>query len=219
MEFEFRTSGTTGDPKKVIVSDSAIEARIGLYQKHLPLDIGERVLRIIPGEGRNNFSRVASVMYPERVGANVVTITDERITQNQTYDEFDVVFAYFPEFKRSLQSLRPTEKGPRLFVFGGYPFNEQDRKAVTQIFRRTTVVSNYGSSEVGVMALTDGGPIRPFCVGKPIVPTKVENDEVLFSGDTLAEGYSNGTKIGGWFAQGDRAALKGGELYIYGRKS
>lgn len=31
MEFNFRTSGTTGDPKKVIVSDSAIEARLSVY--------------------------------------------------------------------------------------------------------------------------------------------------------------------------------------------
>ena len=69
------------------------------------------------------------------------------------------------------------------------------------------------------MALTDGGVIKPYCVGKPLIPTKIENGEVFFSGDTLADRYSTGVEIKnqGWFPQGDKAEIIDEELYIYGR--
>lgn len=219
MEFNFRTSGTTGEPKTVFVSDEAIEARLAVYREHLPIYEGERVLRVIPGEGRNNFSQVGSVMHPERCGATVDTIIDYRLGQNETYENYDVVFAFYAVFDQFLSLLRRVHTGPRMIVFGGFPFQEKHYQQVSFVFPQAKIISNYGSSEAGVMALTDGGSIKPYCVGRPLIPTKVENGEVFFSGDTLADRYSTGAEIKsqGWFPQGDKAEIIDGELYIYGR--
>lgn len=220
MPMTFRTSGTTGEPKIVEVSDAAIEERLALYAEHLPIKPGERVLKMIPpGKHANNFSTVGSLMHPERCGAFVET-------RHLDYADFlrsggfNVVFAIWDFIPPALKRLRePIENGPRLFVIGANPFSEEQRQMILQKFPNTTVVSNYGSSECGVMALTDGGPIKPHCVGKPIVPTKVVDGEVYFSGDTLADQYASGKPIKdcGWFRQGDKAEMIDGELYIYGR--
>lgn len=190
------TSGTTGEPRGVVLTHAAVEAAADAVNRRLDVDpAGDRWLACLP------LSHVGGLMVVVRALLSGTPFT------------FDVGDSDDGGAAPTLVSVVPTlldridTTAFRVVLAGGSP----DRRR-----RPPNVVQTYGMTE------TAGGVVHD---GVPLEGTEVRSDDhgrLHVRGPTLLRCYRDGTdprNTGGWFPTGDIGEVVDGRVMVHGRAS
>ena len=194
------TSGTTGEPKGVVLTHEAVEASAAATSTRLGVDPGaHRWLACLP------LSHVG--------GLSVVTrsvLTGTPVTVLPGFDAREVMSRSGPHVLVSLVAtalLRVDAAAFRTVVLGGSAPPED---------LPGNVVTTYGMTETGSGVVYDGVPLDG-------VEVRVDaaTAEIRLRGPMLLRAYRDGTvplDAGGWFPTGDAGVLDAeGRLHVSGR--
>lgn len=192
------TSGTTGEPKGVILTHAAVEASARATSAHLGIDPAvHRWLACLP------LSHVG--------GLSVVTRALTTGTPLEVHPGFDpdrvTDAARRGATHVSLVATAVRRIDPSVFetiVLGG---------AAPPPDRPANCVTTYGMTETGSGVVYDGFPL-------PGVEVRVVDGEIHLRGPMLLRAYRDGTvplDPDGWFATGDRGEMNSGRLTVHGR--
>ena len=194
------TSGSTGDPKLVVLTHAAVEASALATSARLEVDPArDRWLACLP------LSHVG--------GLSVVTrslVTGTPCTVHDTFDAAAVMHAAARGCTRT--SLVPTALArvdPQVFrtILVGGQEPPADRPA--------NVIATYGLTETGSGIAYDGVPLDG-------VEIRVVHDEIHVRGAMLLRAYRNGEDPkddDGWFPTGDAGSFDHGRVSVHGRIS
>ncbi len=198
------TSGTTGEPKGVVLTHDAVVASATATSEHLAVD---------PGSDR----WVACLPLAHVGGLAVVTRALVTGTPVEVHERFDP--ARVEDAARrgaTLVSLvaaalaRTHVTGYRAVLLGG---------AAPPATLAPNVVTTYGMTETGSGVVYDGVPLAGTEVR--IGDGRLGGDgEVLVRGPTLLRAYRDGTRpflAGGWLPTGDGGHVDDGRLVVHGR--
>jgi O-succinylbenzoic acid--CoA ligase len=195
------TSGTTGEPKGVVLSHRAVEASALATSDRLRVDpVHDRWLACLP------LSHVG--------GLSVVTralLTGADLEMLPRFEPAEVEAA--ARRGATLVSLVSTALRRvdaslfRVIVLGG---------SLPPAARPPNTVATYGMTETGSGVVYDGRPLRG-------VSLQIDNEgQILVKGPTLLRCYRDGTvpvSAAGWFPTGDLGQLNdGGLLEVFGRR-
>lgn len=194
------TSGTTGEPKGVVLTHDAIKASAAATSSRLGVEPGvHRWLACLP------LSHVG--------GLSVVTrslLTGTPCTVLPGFDRDEVVAAAGPEVLVSLVATALQRVQADLFhtvVLGGS--SPPDHLPAN-------VVTTYGMTETGSGVVYDGVPLDGVAVD-----LDARTGEIRLRAPMLLRAYRDGTvplDAGGWFATGDAGSLdESGRLNVSGR--
>lgn len=193
------TSGSTGSPKGVILTHSAVEASAVASSRALGVGIDDHWLACLP---------VAHIG-----GLSVVTralVTDTALTVIPQFDAAEVTRLAGTCTLVSLVATTLRRIDPSLFrliLLGG---------ARPPLDLPTNVISTYGSTETGSGIVYDGVPLED-------VEIDIAADgEILVRGPMLMRGYRDGTTsidAHGWLHTDDEGRwLPDGRLHVEGRR-
>lgn len=203
----FFTSGTTGAPKGVLLSERAFVAAAAASEENLGWQENDRWLLSMPIAHIGGFSILTRCFLARR------TVILER--------RFDA--ARFAEVARSseatITSLVPTmlhrllehgfERGAlRAVLLGGAPASPE----LLMRARKLPILTTYGLTEACSQVTLDGAPL-------PRVEVRTEGGRIQIRGPTLFSGYlgERPRDPAGWFDTGDLGTLDGGRLAVHGR--
>lgn len=192
------TSGTTGDPKGVVLTHDAVAASAAITSRRLGVDPGaDRWLACLP---------VAHIG-----GLSVITralLTGTALTVHERFDPVAVTDA--ARDGATLVSMVPTmvsriDPQPwRQILLGG---------AAIAADRPPNTVATYGMTETGSAVVYDHRPLDG-------VEVRVVDGQIHVRGPVLLRAYRDGTDPrldGGWFATGDGGTFVDGRLEVHGR--
>jgi O-succinylbenzoic acid--CoA ligase len=196
------TSGSTGDPKGVVLSRAALEAHAAAVHTHLAVGPGDRWLACLP------------LAHIGAVGVVVRAVVDD--VGLVVHDGFDLTeVAAARDTGATLTSLVPTaldrvgSDGWRWVVLGG--------SADTVAARPANVVRTYGMTETGGGVVYDGRPL-------PGVALEARDGELWVRSPTLARGVRqpDGSVLDrrrdGWLPTGDAGRVApDGTVHVDGR--
>ena len=240
--FLIYTSGTTNQPKGVMISDTSIFKNIYAINKNLNLNKKEKFLIFSPPNYAMGLSQIFSAMYAEgeiffyNKGLKFPNELLEIIIKNK----ISILNLSISAF-RILENYIATKKilSTRIVMSGGMQYGLNDYLKLRKIFPRSKLINFYGC--------TENSPRISHCiikrsllyksyfpVGKPIKGVKIkilklngdskDNNlgKILVSGTSLMSGYfgHNIKKcfVNGWFLTGDLGFFRKGNLYLAGRE-
>jgi o-succinylbenzoate---CoA ligase len=196
------TSGTTGEPKAVVLTHAAVEASARATSARLGVDPGrDRWLACLPLAHVGGLSVVTRAL-----------ITGTPLTVHDGFDPVAVAAAAPPGGACTLVSLVPTalrrvDVGPfRAVVLGG---------SAMPVELPPNAVATYGMTETGSGVVYDRRPLDG-------VELRVVDGEIHVRAPMLARAYRDGRPVAGpdgWFATGDAGVwdAAGGRLRVFGR--
>lgn len=191
------TSGTTGQPKGVVLTHAAIEASARATSARLDVDPDRhRWLACLPLSHIGGFSVITKALY-----------TDTPLTLLPGFDADLVKANAGPHVLVSLVATALGRTPADLFhtvVLGG---------ASPPPDLAGNVVTTYGLTETGSGVVYDGIPLEG-------VEVRFDHGEVLLRGPMLLRAYRDGSvplDAEGWFRTGDAGELAGGRLHVAGR--
>ncbi|MGH9124005.1 MAG: class I adenylate-forming enzyme family protein [Acidimicrobiales bacterium] len=199
------TSGTTGDPKGVVLTHAAVAASARATSDRLGVDrAGDRWLACLP------LSHVG--------GLSVVTRAVITGTGLEVHPRFDAAAVLAAAGPTTLVSLVPTALGRvdagrfKTVVLGGSAPPES---------LPVNVVTTYGMTETGSGVVYDGFPLAGVEVA--VDGTASGRSQIRLRGPMLLRAYRDGTSPldpNGWLATGDAGTLTtDGRLVVHGRLS
>jgi O-succinylbenzoic acid--CoA ligase len=196
------TSGTTGAPKGVVLTHTAVEASARATSARLSVDPGRhRWLACLP---LNHVGGLSVVTRSILTGTPVTVLPGYDIDAVTAHSGPDVIVSLVATaLRRTPASLF------RMVVLGGSaPPGDLD----------ANVVTTYGLTETGSGVVYDGVPLD----GVEVRVASAENgDEISLRGPMLLRAYRDGSvplDAGGWFRTGDAGALTAdGRLTVHGR--
>jgi len=255
------TSGTTGDPKGVMLSFKNLLSNIESIKEKKIISEHDVLLALLPFH--HSYPLMTTLLVPLSLGATVVLqqkLSSEEIIATMQKNGVSILvgvprlFDLFhkgivDKIEKSLvakllfrvaKSIDSQNLGRtifrkvherfggkiRYFISGGAKLDVE----VANDFHSMgfAILEGYGLTETSpIVAFNSPGNIRLGSVGRPITLTKVkiEEGEVLISGDNLMQGYykkeekSKEAIKNGWFYSGDLGHIDSdGFLYITGRK-
>ncbi len=197
------TSGTTGDPKGVVLTHAAVAAHARAVHTHLGVTAADRWLACLP------LAHVGGLGVVTRALADGIDLV--------IHDGFDAAaVAAARDDGATLTSLVPTAldrvgaDGWRWVVLGG--------SADTAPTRPANVVRTWGLTETGGGVVYDGAPL-------PGVEVEAHDGELWVRSPTLLRGYrrADGTvddpRVDGWLPTGDSGAVAAdGTVTVFGRQ-
>lgn len=194
------TSGTTGEPKAVVLTHAAVAASAAATSRRLAVDPRtDRWLACLPLSHVGGLSVVTRALH-----------TGTALTVHPRFDAPAVEEAAAAGC--TLTSLVPTALrriDPDLFraiLIGGQ---------APPADRPSHVIATYGMTETGSGVVYDGVPLEG-------VEVRVgEDGEIHLRAPMLLRGYRDGTDpkdAEGWFATGDLGELRQGVLHVHGRQ-
>jgi len=240
------TSGTTSNPKRVMLSHKNLISNIESNIRSLKLNKDDKTLIILPMFfGYCNTAQFLTHLY---LGASIVIM--ERIFLANKF--FELVekekitnCTCVPSMLMMLLNFKNNHnyntKSLRYICFGGGYMPVPKLKKIIKLFPHTGIVQTYGQTEASpriTALLPDDALIKIGSVGKPIpgVNVRIVDDkgldvedykvgEIIAKGDNIMKGYYNRSEItkqtvrNGWLYTGDLAYYDN-EKYIYlvGRK-
>lgn len=240
------TSGTTSNPKRVMLTNKSLLANIQSNIKSLQINKDEVSLICLPmGFGYCNTAQFLTHIY---MGARMVildevthpmklyeTISKEKISNMTVVPTIlGKMVNYVPVLEYDISSLK-------LVCYGGAPIRKEIIYELVNRFPNVSFVQTYGQTECSprVTALLHKDALRKIgSVGKPIPGVKIKTvdefgdevgvnvcGEVMVSGKNLMKGYfrnEEATKnvlVGDWIRTGDIGYIdEEGYLYLKGRK-
>ncbi len=227
------TSGSTGEPRGVVVSSAALVADEAQLAATMGLGAEDRHVGAIPFSHSYGFS---SVVLPALVRGALVVVPDERsasgpmaplvAARELAATFFPTVPAWLSGWSR-LASPPPLPPSVRLLTSAGAPLAPETARAVRERFGLPVKVF-YGASECGGIAFDrEGTAAERGTVGAPVEGVTLELDgetgRLRVRSAALAEGYlpeAAPELSGGSFLTGDLAAwdeARRGELRLLGR--
>lgn len=224
------TSGSTGQPRGVVVSAAALVADEAQLAASMGLSSADRHVGAIPFSHSYGFS---SVVLPALMRGALVIVPDERSVMAPLAAARELEATFFPAVPAwlsawvRLASPPPLPPSIRLLTSAGAPLSPETARAVRERFGHPVQVF-YGASECGGIAFDrDGAAAESGTVGGLVEGVTVELDaesgRLRVSSAAVAEGYlpESAPELGGGsFLTGDLAAWderRPGELRLLGR--
>ena len=206
------TSGTTGEPKGVVLSHAALLASAGATAERIGSEPGDRWLCCVPP------SHIAGLMVLVRARlAGVTPVVLPRFGVAAVAAAPATLVSLVPTMLRRLLDTGVDLSRFRTILLGGGPAPADlvDRAAGAG----ARVVVTYGMTETCGGCVYDGAPL-------PGVRMAIgEDGEVLLGGPTLMDGYwgqpalTGAALAGGWFHTADAGEIgEGGRLRVLGRR-
>ncbi|ARJ06185.1 hypothetical protein GCM10010988_13820 [Cnuibacter physcomitrellae] len=225
-EFVFLTSGTTADPKAVVLDGRAVAATDAALLSRFPLDSSDTVLSVMPQHHTGGWT-VFPLAALESGARLIVRDRFDPTAAREALVEHGVtaMMGVPTHWSRLLAVLRPGEApfpALRHAVVGGAPVPpDLVARAACHGIR---LIEGYGLTEAGpnvAAARVPGGPLHPY---DGVTVRLADDGEVLVSSPSLAAGYlddeaaTRDTFRGGWLHTGDLAEERaGGGFSIVGR--
>ena len=225
------TSGTSGEPKGVVLGDRQITASVTGLAAAIRPSAADRYLSALPQA--QLLEQVCGMFLPVLAGAEVV-LCPEGVAA--LFGGSGAAFARAAEVAEpTVTVLAPrqlalwvaalrvgaarTPAGLRHVAVGGAPV----APALLTEARALGIpaCAGYGLSEAcSVVALSQPGDPADGSVGRPIdgVEVSIEDGEVLISGPTVMQGYLGGATAGSTWRTGDIGRIEDGRLWIEGRR-
>ncbi|RMG37099.1 MAG: hypothetical protein D6720_03725 [Gammaproteobacteria bacterium] len=227
--FLVRTSGSTGEPKGVLLTESAVEAAALRVNQRLDLRPDDLWLLCLPLQHMGGLAilercrQAGSALWLQQ-GFDVVAVAEALATGWITHLSLVPAMLW-----RLLEAGVRPPSSLRVALIGGQalspPLAEQAHAAGWPLH------VSYGASETGGMIACESGPGAGLAAGRvggllPDVSVRTESDgglsvagPVLMSGYANPEGRPGEGLVDGWFTTGDLGALDGqGILWIRGRR-
>jgi acyl-CoA synthetase (AMP-forming)/AMP-acid ligase II len=235
------TSGTTGTPKGVLLTDDALILNAQSVAEYLQLDASDRTLVFLPLYYSFALSQILTTLL---VGGTVVLMKNllYPVQAMKAVERHGITGLGGVPTSLSLlaaQNYRP-QQSPRFVMSAGGPLPSVLVKKLDSVFPRAAIFNNYGCTEVAPRATTVNYaeyPDRIGSIGRPISNVRVtlvradrsvagpmETGEIVLGGPTLMKGYyrdpeGTAARMSVWgFHTGDYAyADEDGFLYYQGR--
>lgn len=221
------TRGTTSGAKFVHVPWSAINARSSNFAALRDPSAYKRVLAL--GKPISSYYLCAAYYGPHDLGAETFPLPEDGDVGN-VIDELQItVLPLIPTEIASLvkRHSRPLKGTLELITCGSAELSEADHAALSEWSGGVPIITGYGTTETGVMSMTEGTPDGPKHVGKFLSGLRVSDGLIEVRGPSLASRYisPHQTTLGaslplnaGWFRTSDRASIVNNQLYFHGRK-
>lgn len=221
------TSGSTGAPRGVVMSASALEADEAQLATTMGLSGEDRHVAAVPFSHSYGFS---SVVLPALLRGALAIVAEDRsplapLEAARALDAtfFPTVPAWLSGWAR-LASPPPPPPSLRLLISAGAPLPPETARRVRERFGLAVHVF-YGASECGGIAFDRaGGAAERGTVGAPVAGVELtldaESGRLSVRSPAVAEGYLPETAPelrGGSFLTGDLADWEGGEIRLLGR--
>lgn len=194
------TSGTTGEPKGVVLTHHAVEASARATSARLGVDPGRhRWLACLPLNHVGGFSVITKALHS---GAGLTVLPGFDAEAVAAHSGADVLVSLVPTALRRV----PAHLFRTVVVGGASPPPDL----------ATNVVVTYGSTETGSGVVYDGVPLE----GVEVAIDAAAGGEVLLRGPMLLRAYRDGrvpTDADGWLRTGDAGSIVGGRLGAGGR--
>jgi len=233
------TSGTTGRPKGVVTTHSALSAQIQSLISAWEWTSNDRTLLVLPLHHVHGILNVVCCALWSGATLEMSTKFDAEATWNRLESGEITVFSAVPTIYHRLiaawdaadadtQTARSHgSRGMRLMMSGSAALPRTVLDRWRQITGHT-LLERYGMTEVG-MALSNPlhGERRPGFVGQPLpgVSARLVDGELQLKGATVFSEYwgqPEGTRdafVDGWFRTGDAAVIEDGGFRLLGRSS
>ncbi|MEY2679511.1 MAG: hypothetical protein RLZZ160_589 [Actinomycetota bacterium] len=194
------TSGSTGNPKSVLLSANSLIANARATHKFLGASSGERWSLLLPT------SHIA--------GLNVLIRSIELGTEPVGVDSKADYSAIVPtQLHRALngdKALLEHLKNCKAVLIGGGPLDQslKDSGANSGI----NIVTTYGMTETSGGVVYNGAPIEG-------ISLEIQNERIAIKGPQIALGYLSGEFPihDGWFQTNDYGTFENGSLKVIGR--
>ena len=225
------TSGTTGDPKGVVLTHRNIVANVESFCD--VIDASHRTyLSFLPLS--HMLEQTLGLFIPLIFGSKVVYVDSRRPSMIRsafrserisTVVAVPIILESFLESTARIPGFVLRMKGLREFIVGGAPLSETivnawERKGID-------VYVGYGLTETApIVSCQRPGDAQRGTVGRPLpgVEVRIVDDEIQVRGDNVTVGYylneraTNDAFDGEWFRTGDRGKIQDGCLIVTGRK-
>jgi O-succinylbenzoic acid--CoA ligase len=194
------TSGSTGAPKNVALSASALLSNARATHKFLDAKIGERWSLALP---TNHIAGINVLVRAIELGTAPVGITS-------TADYSAIVPTQLHRALSGDHELLEHLRGCKAVLVGGAPLNPDLRERAER--SGINVVSTYGMTETCGGVIYDGKPVSG-------VEIKIIDGLIALKGPQLAIGYLGGEFpiVDGFFITSDLGEISGGLLKVLGR--
>ncbi len=227
------TSGTTDEPKGVILANKNIICAVNSAINSVPLKIRLKIIHLLPLS--HIFGQVYGLFLPMYFKHKIFFIDSIQpnkiisFIKNQGINCAILVPGILATLKKELEGknvLLNLGIQFRLIGVGGAPLDIKLEKWWRA--HLITVIQGYGLTETASVVSTNRiGISKPSSVGKIAENIEVklgEDNEILVKGKNVTPGYYNDKEKtkqsfeGSWFKTGDIGEIKNGYLYVKGRK-
>lgn len=226
------TTGTTGAPKRIELSDEILQARVNLTTTAKGKNIADcKVIHVGMNEKSSAFARFKE--WGEQTGKKIIGIIPiDKIVETFEKEKVDAINAAPAYLVRVAQLFEATGKpaGLKQVVSGHAVMPRKDAVYIQNWLGRDLQVG-YGATEIGTICTGTAEEIAdiPGCVGKPLPGIEVEivnGDEIrIKSPSTMVTGYIDSPELtakhfkDGWFYPGDKGYFtKDGRLVITSKR-
>ena len=229
LAFIFATSGSTGSPKSVRLSNRASVAQLPWVQS--TFDLSEDDVHLFKSSP-NFVSVLRHLVWPLSTGGSVVVLPDGRerdfrFLAGAIVAEGVTVVTFIPSSLRLvLEPLRRMEAGAlRHLVCGGEVLDVDLQEEVFALSPELVLHNVYAMSEAPLIAHweCDRDRVELAPIGRPVPGTEIaiDGDGVLAVRGAIFDGYTgyDPRSADGWFVTGDVVGRRGddGPLYYRGR--
>jgi long-chain acyl-CoA synthetase len=195
------TSGSTGEPKGILLSHEAVFERSHSLRESLGLNSKDRTLCAVPLTHSHGIDCLTLptllaggtlFIYPPQLAAPTSILS---LIEKEKITFFSSIPSFYELCLKLIKSQTYDLRSLRLPFCGSAALSEKTAEDFFEKFH-VSIKQGYGLAEIGVICLnmqTDGDDLAYGSIGKPIhgIKFKVEQDELIVTSKALYSGYLN----------------------------